>query len=57
MEYSGLLIGPDSPRNLRLVDWLNDSALAPMLRWLNPKLFISLRKPGLSAAQLRGVTQ
>jgi len=44
MEYSGLLIGPDSPRNLRIVEMMNEGILAPLIRWLNPKLFMSMRK-------------
>jgi len=41
LEYNGLVIGPDQPLFLKMADLLNRPALR--LRWLNPKIFVSLK--------------
>ena len=43
MEYNGLLIGPDSPLFMRIVNFLNHPRVSPLLGWLNPKIFIVVR--------------
>lgn len=43
--FNGLLIGPESRLVLWLADLLADSALAGLLGWLSPKIFIAARKP------------
>ncbi|MDY6938518.1 MAG: class I SAM-dependent methyltransferase [Cyanobacteriota bacterium] len=44
IEYNGLLIGPDSPLNLKIADFLNHPTFSPFFGWLNPKIFISMTK-------------
>ncbi len=44
MEYNGLLIGPDSKINCKIVDFLNLPIVRNLLGWLNPKIFISMTK-------------
>ncbi|MBE9041886.1 class I SAM-dependent methyltransferase [Oscillatoriales cyanobacterium LEGE 11467] len=42
IEYNGLLIGPDSPINLKIADFLNYPTFSTFVGWLNPKIFISM---------------
>lgn len=45
MVYNGLLIGPDSRLYLTITHFLNLPLARHLLGWLNPKIFITLRKP------------
>lgn len=44
MQYSGLVIGPDSHLFLRIADVLNKDAVYKYFGWLNPKILITARK-------------
>jgi SAM-dependent methyltransferase len=45
MEYSGLLIGPDSRLTRLIADFLLAGGTRPFLGWLSPKILIVLQKP------------
>ena len=42
IEYNGLLIGPDSPLNLKIADFLNHPTYSQFCGWLNPKILIAM---------------
>ncbi|MBW2271998.1 MAG: class I SAM-dependent methyltransferase [Deltaproteobacteria bacterium] len=42
-QYNGLLIGPQGRLSLALAEFMLESPLAPLLRWMSPKLLFRMR--------------
>ncbi len=45
MAHNGLLIGPDSKFNRTVIDIINAPVIRTFLGWLNPKIFMQMKKP------------